>query len=252
MVSLILRTSICLILALHVYATSTPAQQQTEPPLITVTGQAEVKAPPDEVVFTLGVVKMDKDLVAAKEQNDASVKRIMELTRRYNIAPQDVQTDYISVEPKYSYERKRNSAGDELTETRKVFDGYEVSKTVVIRLKDISRFENLLSDIIKAGVDRLRDLDFRTSSIRRYKDQARALAIKAAQEKAIALTKEIGQTIGKAHTIREEGYSLRESNVTANNTALISGSYSAEDENSTIAPGMISVSARIVVSFRLQ
>jgi uncharacterized protein YggE len=244
----LLRASIFLTVIFYV-SSALAQQQQAEPPLITVTGQAEVKVPPDEVVFTLSVVKVNKDLLVAKEENDRSVRSIMELTRRYNIAQQDVQTDYIGVSPKYREVRRRGAVvGEE--EAERIFEGYEVSKTVVIRLRDIKRFENLLSDILKAGVDRVRDIDFRTSEIRKYKDDARAMAMRAAREKALALTKEIGQTIGKAHTIREEGYSYGNSNISANTTNVIGGSYS-DEENSTIAPGMITVSARVTVSFLL-
>jgi uncharacterized protein YggE len=244
----LLRASLFLCLTLYV-STAAAQQQQPELPLITVTGQAEVKAPPDEVVFTLSVVKVNKDLLVAKEENDRSVRSIMELTRRYNVAQQDVQTDYIAVTPRYREARRRGAVvGEE--EAERIFEGYEVSKTVVVRLRDIKRFESLLSDILKAGVDRVRDIDFRTSEIRKYRDDARAMAIRAAREKALALTKEIGQTIGKAHTIREEGYSYGNSNISANSTNVISGSYSSE-ENSTIAPGMITVSARVTVSFLL-
>lgn len=246
----LLRKSIFLILALPLHVSLALAQQQqVEPPLITVTGQAEVRIPPDEVIFKLSVIKVNKDLLLAKDENDRSVRSILELTRTYNIAQQDVQTDYIAVAPRYRQVRKRGVAADE-EEVERIFEGYEVSKTVVIRLRDIKRFESLLSDILKAGVDRLRDLDFRTSEIRKYRDDARAMAIRAAREKALALTKEIGQTIGKAHTIREEGYSYGNSNVSANTTNVISGNYS-DEENSTIAPGMITVSARVTVSFLL-
>ncbi|HKS29879.1 MAG TPA: SIMPL domain-containing protein [Pyrinomonadaceae bacterium] len=247
MTNRLLRATIFFILVTCV--SSAVAQQQAEPPLITVTGQAEVKVPPDEVVFTLAVVKVNKDLLVAKEENDRNVRSIMELARRYNIAQQDVQTDYIGVTPKYRDVRRRGAlVGEE--EAERVFEGYEVSKTVVIRLRDVKRFESLLSEILRAGIDRVRDIDFRTSEIRKYKDDARAMAIRAAREKALALTKEIGQTIGKAHTIREEGYSYGSSNAMANNTTMISGDFSAE-ETSTIAPGMITVSARVTVSFLL-
>ncbi|HEY0320229.1 MAG TPA: SIMPL domain-containing protein [Pyrinomonadaceae bacterium] len=259
MMNSLLRLSICLILALHLSAALARAQGQAEQlPLITVTGQAEVKVAPDEVVFTLSVVKLDKDLLVAKEQNDQSVRRIMELTRKYNIPPQDVQTDYISVEPRYHDERTSGypTGG---AEAKKIFDGYQVSKTVGIRLKDISRFESFLTDIIKAGIDRFSDLEFRTSEMRKYRDQARALAIRAAREKAEALTKEIGQTIGRAYTIREDGYIYGNANA---NTSIYSNSIStgsagggegnSDEENKTIAPGMITVSAKVTVSFRLQ
>lgn len=237
-------------------ATLSRAQQSVEPPLITVNGQAEVNVVPDEIVFTLDVRKMDKDLMVAKEQNDRTVRSVLELARKYGIPSQNVQTDYISVEPKYRTENKRGVDGV-LTESIRIFDGYEVSKTVVIKLKDISRFEGLLTDILKSGVDRLRNVDFRTTAIRKYKDQARALAIRAAREKAVALTGEIGQSVGKAYSIREEESSYRSNNlaanVSSNSMATIDDDDGGDsgDETSTIAPGMIRISARVTVSFRL-
>ncbi len=250
--NLILRKSILFAMVLLSAAALSQAQATVEPPLITVNGQAEVNVAPDEVVFTLEVKKRDKDLLVAKEQNDQIVRGVMELARKYGIPSQNVQTDYISVEPKYRTESKRSVDGV-VTESKAIFDGYEVSKTVVIKLKDISRFEGLLSDLLKSSVDRVRDVDFRTTAIRKYKDQARALAIRAAQEKAIAMTKEIGQSVGKAYSIREQGYSYAGSsmsNVSSNNMATIEGGDS-DDETSTIAPGMIKISARVTVSFRL-
>ncbi|MCA1557727.1 MAG: SIMPL domain-containing protein, partial [Acidobacteria bacterium] len=233
--------SFLLIFVLHLAAAVSEAQQ-VELPLITVTGEAEVKVAPDEVVFTLSVVKLDKDLLVAKEQNDQSVRRIMELTRRYNIAQQDVQTNYMEVEPKYRVVRTGAGRVDDDAATRTEFEGYAVSKTVVVRLRDISRFEALFSDIVKAGVDRIRNVNFRTSEMRKHRDQARALAMRAAREKAVAMTKEIGQTIGRAYTISEEGFRYTNSNISANTTSVVGGDYS-DEETSTVAPGMITVSA---------
>ncbi|MBD0369875.1 MAG: SIMPL domain-containing protein [Pyrinomonadaceae bacterium] len=260
MMNSLLRTVILLILALHASAALTKAQRQAgdQLALITVSGQAEVKVAPDEVVFTLSVVKLDKDLMAAKEQNDQSVRRIMELARRYNIAPQDVQTDYISVEPKYHEERSPVGSINDRVEIKQIFDGYQVSKTVAIRLRDISRFESFLTDILKAGIDRLSDMEFRTSEMRKYRDRARSLAIRAAREKAVAITKEIGQTVGPAYSIREDSYVAgspsANTSIYANNVSTedSGGSRDMDEESSTIAPGMITVSARVTVSFRLQ
>jgi uncharacterized protein YggE len=89
--------------------------------------------------------------------------------------------------------------------------------------------------------------------MRKYKDQARAMAIKAAQEKASAFAREIGQSIGKAFSITEDGVNNFTGKTLPNNTSNyvggISGAYS-DDEN-TIALGQISVTARVVVSFEL-
>jgi uncharacterized protein YggE len=236
------RLSTVLVFLVTTLALSAQAQESKEPPLITVTGQAEVKVAPDEVVFNIVVEQTNMDLAAAKSANDESVRKVLALARNYNVEPQNVQTDYISVEPKYNTDDE-----DDESKRKRVFIGYSVSKTVVIRLKDLSRFENLFSDILKAGVTRIRNVDFRTTELRKYKDQARAMAIKAAQEKAIALTKEIGQTIGRAYSIRENGY--EGGDLRSNNSFVVSGNYS--DNESTFAPGLITVQAQVTVSFRL-
>lgn len=222
------------------------AQQPPPPPLITVTGQSEVRVAPDEVDFTLVVENLDKDLLAAKSKNDETVRQVLALAGQHGVEPKDVQTSYITVEPRYT----------EVDEYRRPlpkreFLGYAVTKTILVRLKTISRFEALFTELLKAGVNNVRNVEFRTSQIRRHKDEARALAIKAAREKAVALTREIGQTIGKAYSISEvPDTSYMPANAYANVTAVTEGG-SAENE-STIAPGMITVKARVLVSFRLE
>jgi uncharacterized protein len=101
--------------------------------------------------------------------------------------------------------------------------------------------------VLKAGVSKVEGVEFRTTQIRKYKDQARAAAIRAAREKAVALTAEIGQTIGKAYSIEEEGYS-RPSSMANNVSTVVSGQFSG-DETSAFAPGTISVKAQVTVSF---
>ncbi len=224
--------------------------QEASTSLITVTGQAEVRVPPDEVVFRLEVEFTDKDLLLAKNKTDESIKQVFAIARNHKISQDDVQTSYISVEPKYNtdeldYEQRRR--------VKKEFVGYEVSKTTVVRLREIGRFDELLSDFLKAGVSKIGNLEFRDSQIRKHKDQARAMAIKAAQEKAILLTRVIGQNIGPAFTISEgggaRGYST--SNLSQNVTSVISGDLSSS-EGGAFSPGLISITAEVVVSFKLQ
>ena len=239
---------IALWLLLTLAPLSAQAQQVAEPPQITVSGQAEVKAPPDEVVFTLEVEKTDKDLSVAKTQNDESVRNILGLARRFNVPPQEVKTDYISVEMKYSTDLLADDDDPNARKVKREFIGYAVSKTVIIRFTELPRFEEFFSEVLKAGVSRINSVEFRTSRIRKFKDEARALAIRAAKEKATALTREIGQSIGKAYSIREEGY--RTSSASNNYSTVVGGSFS-DDENRTIAPGMITVTAQVTVSFIL-
>jgi uncharacterized protein len=238
-----------LIAAVLMFSVHTFAQNTIEPPLITVSGQGEVRVQPDEVVFTLGVESVDRDISAAKKRTDDSVKEVLAIARRNNVKAEDVQTSYISIQPKYNtddvdYEQRRT--------LKREFVGYQVSKTIAVILRDISRFDSLLSDVLKAGVTRLSNVEFRDSQLRKHKDQARAMAMKAAQEKASLLAREIGQSIGPAYSITEGVVvPYAAANVSQNRMDNFVGSAATSESESAIAPGTISVTAQVTVRFRL-
>jgi uncharacterized protein YggE len=233
---------------------ATAARQKDNLALITVTGQAELRVPPDEVVFNLEVSKVDKDLALAQQQTDESVRQILALARRYKVGPQDMQTEYISVGMRYNTdvvdddESSDSTSAATLKKIKREFIGYATSKTVVIRFRDLSHYEQFFAEVIKVGVSKIESVTFGTSQMRKYKDQARTLAIKAAREKATALTSEIGQTIGKAFSIQEEGYS---SNSARSNYTGYIATERSDSETSSFAPGSISVKAQVTVSFYL-
>jgi uncharacterized protein YggE len=228
-----------------VFAVQAFAQKEVDRPLITVTGQAEMMVVPDEVAFSLSVVSMDKELPAAQAKNDQIVKALLAIARQYQVPANKVQTGYISVSQRFTDE--------DVTKKPPVFLGYTVTKSVGIILEDVSKAENLLADIFKSGVSYIQSVSFRTSQLRKYKDQARAMAIKAAQEKAIALTKEIGQSIGKAYSITEEVASSNPyiQNRSNSNISMSAGD-SSESGDGTLALGQISITAQVTVSFELK
>ncbi|MFL6208868.1 MAG: SIMPL domain-containing protein [Pyrinomonadaceae bacterium] len=241
MKSLLYRIIYALTLMLFVVAAAR-ADDKPEPRLITVTGEAEVNVVPDEVFFDVTVSTLNKDLRQAKAQTDERLKGLMALARKYGVAPEDVQTDYIKLEPRYR-------GNDE----SRLFLGYSVRKDLAFTLRDVTKAEGLLSEIIEGGVTRINSVRFQTSQLRKYRDQARALAIKAAQEKAAALTSVIGQKIGKAYSIEEEvperGSPYQ--NVTANNSVSFAGDEVASSEG-TLALGQIKINARVTVRFELE
>ncbi|MGZ8842883.1 MAG: SIMPL domain-containing protein, partial [Pyrinomonadaceae bacterium] len=189
---------------------------------------------------------VDKQLMVANKKTDDIVRQVLAIARKHNVKPEDVQTSHISVEPKHNWD---DISFEERQKVKRVFIGYEVSKTAVIRLRDISRFSELLADVLQAGITRLSNLEFRDSQIRKHRDQARVMAIRAAQEKANLLARENGQSIGPAYSISEYAGDSGRSNVAQNVTSVISGDLSSSE--SAIAPGSISVTAQVTVRFKL-
>jgi len=221
-----------------------------EPRLITVTGDAEVRVVPDEVILTLGVETSNPELQIARQENDRRVEQILALTREYGIASKYVQTEHVSIEPRYydSYEKQR-------------FIAYFCRKTVVITLKDISQFEDLVAAALETGATHVHGIQFRTSELRTHKDEARALAVQAAQEKASDMAAVLDQKIGLPYTVKEEetGWwswygswwgSSWGGGMAQNVVQNVGGEALSPD--ATLAPGQIAVRARVTVSFQLQ
>ena len=229
------------------------AQEIDKMPMITVIGTAEVLVEPDEIIFSLDVTKTDKDLQVAKRLNDETVAKVLELTRRFAVSPQNVKTDYISVEMKYeSIRDAKTKIYDEDSDEigKKVFRGYEVSKTVIVKLNDISKFQDFFAEALKTGITEVNSVKFETSKRRENKDKAREMAMKAARDKAAAMSASINQTIGKAVRITE-GFTANPVYGAGLMSNAISTTGSFSESVATFAPGSIKVEAQVTVSFLL-
>jgi len=125
---------------------------------------------------------------------------------------------------------------------------------MTITVRDLANLDTLLESLIKAGGNRIDSIGYETSDLRKYRDQARDEAVKAAREKAGALAKALGQDIGKAQTIEEVPESGYQSPLQIQNALFAnvrSENVSMSLERSSIAVGQKSISALVTVSFEL-
>ena len=163
-----------------------------EPRAVTVTGDADVKVEPDLVEVTVGVESIDTTVAAVKAKNETAVAQMLAAVTKAGVAGKDAQTEYVYLEPQYRNWEKRELIG------------YIARRTVRLTLRDVHKFEPVLSAVLESGGNVVMGVQFRTSELRKYRDQARALAIQAAREKADALAKELGQELDRPHRITEQ------------------------------------------------
>jgi uncharacterized protein len=226
-------------------------------PSVSVIGEAEMSVSPDQVSFTLEIVTTNKELAPAKQANDAAASRTLVVAKSFNISSDDIQTDSLTVTPKYTGEKDPRGPH--------VLLGYEVTKRVNITLKDLAKIDTFLSRVIEAGVNRIVAISIENSQYQKYQEQVRASAVANARSRATAYAKQLGQNIGKAYVMREDGaddpayFSARGSgfgngNGDGNGDGDIASldmpnAYSREV---TFALGKITVSEKIYVTFELQ
>ncbi len=208
---------------------------------VEVTGEAEIRVVPDEAVFNFGIETSSKDINEARSENDQKIKDLLALVRRMGIKEEHIQTDFLNIEPRYQY---REQGRD--------FLGYYTTRNVTVTLRDLSKFDELLSQALKLGVNYVGQAQFRTTKLREHRDEARAQAARAAKEKAEALARELGMRIGKPVTISEgtvwDVIPVTRRGAMQNTITEEAGGGAG---GSTIAPGQIAVTARVSVAFEM-
>lgn len=232
-----------LTLVLVFSAGAQPAEQRS----ISVSGDAEIRVVPDEVIVILGVETFAEVLTEAKKSNDDRTRDILAAANDFDVPPQHVETDFISVQPEYRDDRIHQK-----------LVGYTVRRTIQITLREIDAFESLLTAALDAGANYVHGIQFRTTELRKFRDQARKLAVEAAREKAAAIAEHMGLRLG-APVMVTEGYSHwasgygswwgggRYGNV-SQNVVQMGGGAGATGPTS---PGQISVSAQVSVRYEL-
>lgn len=246
-----MRTHLMIALSLPILVWAAPRLRAAEPPgsrSITVMGEAEVKVVPDEVVVTFGLETKHRDLMEIPALHEQRMKALLQALTSAGIPSHEIRTDYLTLEPVHEYVSSRQQQV-----------GYAQRTIAVVSLRELPKFQVLLTTAFKAGVEHLHGVEFRTSSLRTHRDTARALALKAAREKAAAMARELDQRIGKPRTIVEGEGGFRSSyggwwgrghQGNAQNITLAAPGGS--ELAGALAPGTLSVRAHVTVTFDLE
>jgi uncharacterized protein YggE len=184
-------------------------------------------------------VTFDENLDKAKNANDAQSTKLIKSIKALGIEDKNVQTDRLQVNVEYRSNRQWEG-----------ISGYSARRAYRVTLKDTKLFEKLVDAGLKNGANEINGFEFRTTELRKYRDQARAMAIKAAKEKAVALAKELECGVGKPWQISEssgEYWGGQNGNV-QNAAQAAPGDGGGGD---TLPSGQIPVRANVTVVFDL-
>ncbi len=231
------RSAVCI--AILMLSGLAVAQDKLPARVVRVAGTAEVKVVPDRAVIELGVEKQNVNASVAKQVADATARQILATLRANGVDAKDVQTTFLSLQPQFNYRKGM----------RMMY--FVATQTMTITVRDLSKLDSLVEALVKAGGNRIDSIQYEISEIRKYRDQARELAVKAAREKAVALAKALGQDIGSAYAIDEVQEPSYGYAGLIPNTATLEMRAPARSGPST-APGQNTVSASVVVMFDLK
>ncbi len=229
-----------LVLLMVVALTQVQAQQQAMPPLILVTGVGEVRVPPTEVVVNLGVETREASLNAARTQTDKKAAAVIRYLKKQGIDDKDIQTSYVTLQPLYD--------GNEYG--RITPNAYLAQKTMTVRIRKLSRFDEILAGIYAEGINQVNGINFQVADVSKHKVEARKRAVADAKQKANTLTSELGAKVGRVYSIQESesGGGPRP----MYKMAMMEGAAYDESGGPTIAAGEVVVTTNVSVSFIIE
>lgn len=175
--------------------------------IITVSGKGEVMAVPDVASFSFSVTENAKTMKDAQDQSAKKMNSAIEAIKAMGVDEKDIKTTSYSSYPKYEYnnypcaEPTTVSSGmgmmavssiSPCRTSKSVLVGYEVSQTVLVKVRKTDTAGDILTKVGTLGVDNISGLSFVVDDPEKVQAQARDMAIKDAQEKAKELSKSLG------------------------------------------------------------
>lgn len=167
----------------------------TERDTITIQGEGKVTAIPDIGEISVGIVTKGKDVAKAQKDNITQFNKLVEALKSAGVEKKDLTTSNYSVNPTYEW-----------PDGRQVMTGYEVRQSLQVKIRDLDKAGDIVSIASQNGVNEVGNLNFTIDEPETLRAQAREKALENAKEKAIALTKLTGSTLGKIVSFSESSY----------------------------------------------
>lgn len=183
-----MRLLIAALAALLSLAFPVVAQEVSDRPTLTATGEGTVLAVPDIAIVTLGVLSEAKTAGEALAANNVNMTKVIDTVKAAGVAEKDIGTSDFSVSPIYRQQAPR----DDGSEAPPEIVGYRVSNTVRVVIRDFAKSGEILDKVVSAGANQVNSINFDLSDRVTPADQALRQAIAAATRKATLMADAAG------------------------------------------------------------
>jgi uncharacterized protein YggE len=166
---------------------------------IWVSGEGKITVVPDLSIVTLGVSAQTSTVAESQSQAATAMDKVIVALKSNGVADKDIQTQNYSIYQVTRYDDKNQ---------QNIVIGYNVSNTVVAKLRDISKVGATIDAVVVAGGDftRFNGINFSVEKPEKYYSQARELAMTDAKTKAAQMAQLSGLTLGPATYVSESSY----------------------------------------------
>lgn len=165
---------------------------------ITVQGDGQATLPPDVARISFSVENTSATVAQAQDATTRQANTALDFVKEQGVAEKDIKTLSYNISPQYSYPNPcayGTVCPDYYREPK--ITGYQVSQTVQITMRDLSKVGEMLGGLGKLEVQNVNGPAFALDDSTAGYSAARADAIDKAKTQARLLAKQLGVKLGK-------------------------------------------------------
>jgi len=215
-------------------AASTVSAAQEPTCEITVTSGGAASAQPDMAQASIGVQVIAPSLAQATQENDAQMAAVIAKLKELGVADKDIQTTNYNIFPQRNFQ---NGKSGEIT-------GYQVSDTVQVTIRDLSKISTILDQVTQAGANNIFGVTFGIQDRTKLQSEAIDKAVADAQARAEELAKASGVQLGDVESISQV--------VTPTPIPFGEATAQAAGSATPIQPGTVQVNAQVQISYAIK
>jgi uncharacterized protein YggE len=198
---------------------------------ITVNGVGTVDSVPDEAEMSFGVQTEGATSRQALARNSAQMERVLAALEAAGIADKHVQTQDVSVWPRYDMEGETT-------------DGYTARNSVRVTIHDLDQAGAVIEAATRAGANEVSGPLLSSSAREQLEAKALEAAVADARKKAEALAKAAGVGLGRVTAMVEGG--------STPGPVVFEAAASRSLKDVPIQPGQEEVQATVTVTFAIE
>ena len=196
---------------------------------ISVSGKAETFKKPDVATFSFSVTENALAIADAQTKATQKIDSALKALKDAGVADADVKTTSYNINPHYEYQQGVCTASYPTTclPGKSVLTGYDVSQSIQVKVRDLSKAGSIFGSIGALGVQNVDSLSFSIDDIDAVKDQIRGEAIADAQKKADILAGQLGVSLVRVNSFYDSSDQMNpvpyamESNVMSDKVASV-------------------------------
>lgn len=228
-------------LSMFLMFTQQPALQLApQPPVLVVTGSADILVAPDEAIVRLGIVRQASAAQTAQDEANVYAQAIITAIGKLGVPANQIQTARVVLTPVYA-------SGNQDSRNPPRIVSYNATNTISVRLDNLSVAGLVVDAGLEAGANQLGGVQFGLRNDLPAREQALQQAVLEARSKGQVMADTLRVNLVEVLEVSEGGVSVAPRNEFAPSARLMA----AADVATPVSPGQLEVHANVTIRYRI-